>query len=229
MKAKQIFTFKRIIFFLVFAALVFTARRIGFSPVIGGEDQSFTFFQFFGPITGSFLGPFIGAAAVCFAHLTDLLLHGGPVTSLGLLGILPMMFAAIFMGIKKRMAGVLVPLAAMIAFIIHPVGRQVWFFSLFWAIPILAVVFKRHSNKIVVRSLGATFTAHAVGTTIWIWTIPMTAGQWISLIPVVVIERMIMAGGIAVSYVLLNKSLNWILSRTSWNTSRSAVIINKLV
>jgi hypothetical protein len=226
---KKIFTLKRLIFLLVFTVLVFLGRRIGFFPVLGADSQSFTFFQFFGPVTGSFLGPFFGPIAVCFAHLTDLFLHGGPVSSIGLLGVLPMMFAAYFFGTKKRAAGVLVPLMAMTAFMIHPVGRQVWFFSLFWIIPIISVASKRFSSNMVVKSLGATFTAHAVGTAIWIWTIPMTAAQWISLIPVVMVERMIMAGGIAVSCIVMNKAHKWILSRDNWGLSQDVLTSNRII
>ena len=63
----------------------------------------------------------------------------------------------------------------------------------------------------ITRSLGATFAAHSVGGAFWIWTVPMAAGQWVALIPIVIYERLLFAGGIVISYVAFNAVLDWIL------------------
>jgi len=65
----------------------------------------------------------------------------------------------------------------------------------------------------VLRSLGATFTAHAVGGAIWIWVFNLPAAVWISLIPVVIMERGIFALGISASYILMNNVLAYLSSK----------------
>jgi len=60
----------------------------------------------------------------------------------------------------------------------------------------------------LLRSFGSTFTAHAIGGALWIWTVPMTANAWILLIPIVIIERTIFALGISGSYIIFTNILN---------------------
>lgn len=57
------------------------------------------------------------------------------------------------------------------------------------------------------RSLGATFTAHAVGGAAWIWAFNLPASVWQGLIPVVISERLLFAAGIAATFVLTKKVL----------------------
>ena len=106
------------------------------------------------------------------------------------------------------------PLIAIAAFVLHPVGRQVWFYSLFWTIPVIIKLLpQKYSGNLLFKSLGATFTAHSVGTMAWIWTVPMTAEQWIMLIPVTAFERLLFALGIAGSYIIVNTVLDAIIQR----------------
>ena len=128
---------------------------------------------------------------------------------LNILRLTPMLFAAWYFGSKKRNLSIIVPIIAIAAFVLHPVGRQVWFFTLFWTIPLIGKLLpKKYSNNVLVKSYGATFTAHSVGGALWIWTVPMTATQWIALIPVVAVERFLFGAGIAVSYVAFNVVLD---------------------
>ena len=212
MDMKNIFTTKRLVFIAIFTVLVLIGKQINFSPLVGAENQFFTLFQFFGPIAGGFLGAVVGAIAVLFAELIDFFVVGKEASLINILRLSPMIFAAYYFGTKKKNLSVIVPIIAIFAFVMHPVGREVWFFTLFWTIPIIAKVLpKKYSNNIIPRSLGATFAAHSVGGALWIWTIPMTAGQWIALIPIVIYERALFAGGIAVSYIVFNAVLDKIL------------------
>lgn len=210
---KKFLTAKKVIFLLIFGALALIANQINFSAVVGTKNQFFTLFQFLGPIAGAFLGPIFGPIAILLSELADHLIQAKVFSLINLYRLTPMLFAAFYFGTIKSKnkwitrANMFVPLAAIIAFIAHPVGRQVWFFSLYWLIPII-VRLKWFKNILYLRSLGATFTAHSVGGAAWIWTVPMTAGQWITLIPIVAYERFLFAAGIAVSYVVLNTALD---------------------
>ena len=228
MDLNKIFTKKRVIFIAIFTVLVLIGKQINFSALIGAENQFFTLFQFFGPLAGGFLGSVVGAITVLFAELINFFIVGKEVTLLNLLRLSPMIFAAYYFGTKKKNLSILVPIIAITAFILHPVGREVWFFTLFWTIPIIAKILpQKYSNNIISRSLGATFTAHAVGGAFWIWTVPMTAGQWIALIPIVIYERALFAGGIAVSYVAFTAFFDKVLDKLKISIPTNILRIEK--
>ena len=204
--------FKKVLFFVLFSIIVLIAGRINFSQLVGSTAQYLTFFQFIGPIAGAFLGPVIGIASVFFAELMDFAIAGKSIELLNILRLLPMLFATFYFAffLKKSnfsKASVAIPIACIALFILHPVGREAWYYSLFWAIPLIAKVF---SKRLFLRSLGATFTAHAIGSVIFAWTVPMTAEQWTMLIPITATERIAFAIGISISFIAFNNLLNFV-------------------
>ena len=51
--------------------------------------------------------------------------------------------------------------------------------------------------------LGSTFTAHAVGSVIWLYAgLVPNPETWLALIPVVVLERILFASGMFVGYTI---------------------------
>src|SRR3989338_4892778 len=188
MKLDKLFTKKRFIFLALFAALVFIGNRINFSALVGAEKQYFTMFQFLGLIFGS--------VSVLIAEIADYFISGKAFSLINIVRLTPMLFASYYFGTKRKSISVIVPLLAIAAFVLHPIGRTVWFFSLYWTIPIIVKMLpKKYSQNVLLKSLGATFTAHSVGGAAWIWAIPMTAGQWIALIPVVAFLQLLFAAG----------------------------------
>ncbi|MBI2541441.1 hypothetical protein HYV80_01915 [Candidatus Woesearchaeota archaeon] len=215
MRLNKLITTKGLLFLLIFSILVFTGDRINFSRLIGADNQFFTLFQFFGPVAGAFLGPAVGVLSVLIAEVASKLYTNASFDWITALRLLPMLFAAWYFGAKKDKLSFLVPVAAILLFIAHPVGRQVWFFSLFWTIPIVIKLLpKKYSEKAFLKSLGATFTAHAVGGAMWNYIVPMTPAAWIALIPIVIYERLLFAGGITASYVGLNTLLDRLDSKS---------------
>ncbi|MBI2654085.1 hypothetical protein HYX02_04705 [Candidatus Woesearchaeota archaeon] len=216
MKLNKLITAKGLIFLLIFSVLVFVGDRINFSKLVGAENQFFTLFQFFGPVAGAFLGSVVGVLSVLIAEVSSYLLLGKAFTLVNTLRLLPMLFAAWYFGTKKYdKVSFLVPVAAIILFVAHPVGRQVWFFTLFWTIPIIIKLLpKKYGERAFLKSLGATFTAHSVGGAMWNYIVPMTPAAWVALIPVVIFERLLFAGGITVSFIALNTLLDKLDART---------------
>jgi hypothetical protein len=202
---------RKIIFLALFSALVLTGYQVNVFYVLGAENQSFTLFQFLGPLAGSFLGPFVGSASVLIAELANFLLAGKEANIINLFRLAPMLFAAYYFGTEsKKSLGAWVSVACMFLFWMHPIGSQVWFYPLYWLIPPLAkYVFPRN---LFTKSLGATFTAHAVGSILFLYTIPTMPELWIMLIPIVAIERLIFALGISGSYITVNTVLSRIPS-----------------
>lgn len=113
-------------------------------------------------------------------------------------------------------------------FLLHPVGRQAWFYSLFWTIPIIARLLPaKYSLSVPLRSLGATFTAHAIGGALWIWTVPMTPAMYLALVPITAFERLLFALGIGISYVGFNALLDKVLVKFNIKVPSDVLKINK--
>lgn len=206
---------KSALFTLLFAVIGFIALQIPFTKLMG-SNVSFTLFDFFGPIAGAFLGPVLGVISVLTVQLVNFALKGVPLEAGPIIRIFPMLFAVVYFGLlaskkyEKSRWILLVPLLAIAAFVIHPIGRTVWYYSLFWTIPLLAY-FKR--DMLLARALGATFTAHAVGGAAWIWAFNLPATVWQNLIPIVIQERLLFALGIAASYLVMRKVLAFLMAK----------------
>jgi len=210
-----------IVFLAIFAILAYIALSVPVFALQGITGKSFTLFDFFGPIAGSFIG-LGGVAAVFIAKLATAIIGGAPFGLIDIIKLTPMMFAAYYFwrsaekGFSDKL-GIIVPAAAMIAFWMHPVGQS-WVsidalglsvpagvYALYWLIPIAA---KFLPDKLVLRSLGATFTQHAVGSVLFLYTIPSAPALWLGLIPIVAVERGLFALGISASHVLFTNVMD---------------------
>lgn len=201
---QKLLTKRNLYFILIFTIIGFLALQVPVTQLAGSKAK-FTLFDVFAPITGSFIGAIPGVGAVLLMQLANFLLHGTHVQDIGtIIRFFPMLFAVMYFA-KKGRFNILIPLIAIIAFNLHPIGRSVWYFSLFWTIPIVCYFLR--DRFLLARALGSTFTAHAVGGALWIWAFSLPASVWNSLIPVVIAERFLFALGIAGSYVLVNNLL----------------------
>ncbi len=201
------FTRKHTVFVALFGVLVLLSDQVKVFTLWGAAGQYFTLFQLFGPIAGGFLGPALGVASVLLAEVASFAWLGKETTAVNILRLLPMLFAAYYFASwknKKSRITWLVPIAAIALFVVHPVGQQAWYYALYWTIPLVAVLLP---ENLLLRSLGASFTAHAIGGIIWLYSFPTSPGFWTALIPVVAFERLLFAGGIAVSFVAMNTLL----------------------
>ena len=197
---------KQIIFIFLFSLLGFLTLQIPVSKIIGSK-QNFTFFDFFAPTTGMFLNSFPGAASVLLVKMFDLIFIKKGFDLLSLLRLLPLPLAAFYFGSKSKLKS-LIALLSIFLFVIHPIGRLAWLYSLYWLIPIIASFFP---HRLFLKSLGSTFTAHAVGSTIFLYTFGLTPQIWLSLIPVTFIERVGFSLGIYASYFIFNFTLNYLV------------------
>ena len=218
-------TKQKIVFVLLFAALGFLAMQVPVAK-LAGSKASFTLFDAVGPIATAFLGSIAGVIAVFCMELANFVFHGAHVADIGtIIRFFPMLFAALYFG-KKSKLNVIVPLLAIAVFIANPVGRSVWYYSLYWTIPVICYFFRE--KFLLARTLGATFSAHAVGGACWIWAFHLPAAVWIGLIPVVAVERLLFASGMAVSYLLLNNVVHVLLAKKhtqfSWMVNKNYIM-----
>ncbi|MBI2018726.1 hypothetical protein HYS96_03405 [Candidatus Daviesbacteria bacterium] len=203
---------KALVFFVLFSILGFASLQVPFNK-LAGSNVSFTLFDFFAPIAGVFLGPIFGIASVFTVLVTNNLIKEVPWTQGAIIRLFPTLFAVYYFATIQKGRGkwiLLVPILAIIAFIAHPNGRHVPYYTLFWLIPLIAYRFR---SNLWMKSLGATFTAHSVGGAAWIWVFNLPPAVWNSLIPVVISERLLFATGIAISYVVVKHILQYLASK----------------
>ena len=196
-------TRNKLIFFTGFTLLGILALHVPLMK-LAGASVNFTLFDAFAPIAGAFLGTAVGAAAVLIMQGFHFVANGMNFESAAsLIRILPLVFAALYFS-KKMPLNFIVPTLAIIAFVAHPVGREVWYFSLFWTIPIICYFLQE--RWLLARALGATFMAHSVGGALWVWFVPIPAAVWVGLIPIVIMERLLFAAGISITYLAVNNA-----------------------
>ncbi len=206
---------KKLFFLALFSIVGFITLQIPFNKIMG-SSVSFTLFDFFAPMAGGFLGPVFGVASVFTVEVINLLVKQTPLTTGSVIRLFPTLFAVLYFALasKKNFTGkwfLAIPMLCIIAFIVHPIGRQVPYYALmFWSIPVIAY-FKK--DNLFIKSLGSTFTAHAVGGALWIWAFNLPAAVWNGLIPVVITERLLFATGIAVSYVVVKHTLEFLTAK----------------
>ena len=203
---KNIFTKHNLYFITIFTILGFLALQVPVTQLVGSKAK-FTLFDAFGPIAGSFIGTIPGVIAVFLMQLFNFLVHGANVFDAGtIIRFFPSLFAVAYFSRKSKL-GIIVPLLAITAFVVNPIGRSVWYFSLYWLIPIACHALR--DRFLIARALGATFTAHAVGGALWIWAFALPKAVWVSLIPVVAMERSLFTVGIMVAYVVCTNLLGY--------------------
>jgi len=194
---------RKILFSIFFIVLGLLAFQISVNKIVG-SGQNFTLFEFLGPIGGMFLGPVFGAVSAFLVRALNVIIFHQKLDLLTIIRFLPAMLAAAYFGLKTKKTAIVFPICIAL-FLLNPIGRQAWAYSLIWLIPFATTFFK---NKLILNSLGATFTAHAVGSVIFLYTFNLAPSAWIALIPVVFIERGLFTVGIWVSCLAFNTVLD---------------------
>lgn len=205
-------TQKKLFFLALFTLIGFASLQIPFNK-LAGSNVSFTLFDFFAPIAGAFLGPFFGIISVLSVEIGNMLIKQTPWTQGSIIRLFPILFATFYFAAINKKQGkwiLVVPALAILTFLAHPQGRLVPHYTLFWVIPFIAFRFRKN---LFMKSLGATFTAHSVGGAAWIWAFNLKAQVWQGLIPVVISERLLFATGIAVSFLAIKYTLNYLVSK----------------
>lgn len=183
------------------------------SFLVGSHAASFSLAHCLTPLIGITLGG-LGATLLFLSRTVFYLFTATATSNIVLACHLPSLAAAFYLSVlhttqytitlRKKLLLTVIPVACMAIFCCHTVGAQAWTYSLFWLIPVAALI-TPHTN-IFVHMLGSTFTAHAVGSVLWLYCVPgMTAEMWLGLIPVVVVERLLFAAGMYVSYYVITK------------------------
>jgi hypothetical protein len=127
---------------------------------------------------------------------------------------IPTICASLYWQVESRLLKILIPLLCMAFFQLHVIGGQAWWYSCYWLIPVFIQFIPQQS--LFLKALGSTFTAHAVGSVLWLYWVPMTPAMFWGLMPIVMIERLLYACGLVLVYSLID----WLTAKLS-TTSRA--------
>jgi hypothetical protein len=182
-KAKSLFSS------LIFTSVIEFIRLIKGTFIISSSHNFFYVSNCCAPLIGM-LG--IHASSLVFILRTLLALASVPYKHILLVYHLPTFCGALYYQRHPLLTYTIIGLS-FVLFLMHPIGWQARLYSLYWFIPLFATSLPHKSTFF--DALGSTFTTHAVGSVIWLYTHTMTANMWLSLIPVVAFERLIFAAG----------------------------------
>ena len=161
-------------------------RLVKISPLWGGCFSYFSFTDVLMPLSG-----LAGFGISCSLVATRIIFRT-LVLNASLISILyhiPGLCASFYWSQKnlQRTIGIIIPLVCAILFVLNPIGKEAALYTVLWLVPILLSVYGVTAP--FQRSLVSTFIAHSVGSVIWLYTKNITAVEWLSLIPIVIIER----------------------------------------
>lgn len=191
-----------------FTILSKSAGLFKVSCIVGSMSAFFSGSAMIVPLSGAF-GGVMGATGVFALTLLMKLLFFGVLSFKYLAYHIPGYFASLYWASQSRVMRGAVPVVCMILFIAHPVGLQAFAYTFYWLIPIALQFFNK--KTVFLDSVGSTLTAHAVGSVIWLYAMPMTPLIWIGLIPVVFVERLAFALGMTLAY----HALSWMRSKVT--------------
>lgn len=164
------------------------------SFIVGSKAAFFSLSQCSFPLLGKF-----GAKTVFSAYLLRSLyafLKGFGIYST-LLYHIPTLAGALYLSTSSKLFRVALPLICITLFVTHPVGRFAAPYALYWLIPIVVPFLPQ---RFFFEALGSTFTTHAVGSIIWLYTRNLDAASWNGLISVVWAERLVFAVAMTIVY-----------------------------
>jgi len=215
---------RKALFLIIFTILGLLAFQFSVNKIVG-SGQSFTLFELLGPTGGMFLGPILGAISVFFVKALNIIFFHQQIDSLTVIRFLPAICAAVYFGLKTKKTAIIFPICIAL-FLLNPIGRQAWLYSAIWLIPFFVTFFKK---RLILNSLGATFTAHAIGSVIFLYSFGLTPAIWMALIPVVFVERGVFTLGIWTSCLVLNSVLDFLTNFKAINFLKPLVNKNYLV
>jgi hypothetical protein len=187
--------------------------------IFGSQIAIFSGINFFGPLLGVWLGmPLAAGLLIGRAFIKSFFMGTSLFTPL--VYHIPTICASTYFLPGKRLIKIVIPLVAIAMFIAHPVGRQAFWYSSFWLIP-LVIAFIPH-RSVFLTALGSTFTAHAVGSVLWLYWVGVSAETFALLMPIVPLERMVYALGM----VIIHRGVNYFSQITTHlGAARTSTIV----
>jgi hypothetical protein len=203
------------------ASLITILAKLGgifkVSLIFGSFAAFFTASSMLLPLSGAF-GGILGSITFLVIGAMIRILTGSVLSFKILAYHIPGFFASAYWARPTKYLSIILPIVCMALFIAHPVGRLAAPYALYWLIPVVIALFR--NKTVFLHSLSSTFIAHAVGSVIWLYATPMTPAFWYALIPVVAVERLVMAIGMTAAYHGIAKACSRLFSSNIFQLSQ---------
>ncbi|HXW85836.1 MAG TPA: hypothetical protein VEK38_00690 [Candidatus Bathyarchaeia archaeon] len=161
------------------------------SAVIGSGKFCFSLIHAFIPL----IGIFAGLGTTLFYMITKMVLHYGIFDMFSCAWLAFCGFASLCASLywthPTIMTRCMMPLLCIILFVLHPVGGAAWLYSCYWLIPI--AIYWTEKKSVFLDCIATTFIQHAVGSVLMVYGGSLSAAVWLSLIPFVICERLLLA------------------------------------
>ncbi len=203
---------KRLVGFFATFGVLFVASFCKVSFIVGSHNIFFSGVNAVYPLLGLWGGS-VSVVAMIVRFVARYAI-GASFSLASLAFIIPGIFVSLYMTYNHWAIRLLVPVVSMILFIAHPVGFYAAPYALFWLVPIGIYLFGLQSLS--ARLLASTFVGHAVGSVIWLYTVPMAASAWLALIPVVCAERVIFAATAFVLHAVVMSVISVVKKRVAY-------------
>lgn len=181
-----------IIHILISTIVLRIATIFKVSYIIGSKMSFFSVTDLVGPVIGSYGLP----VTLCVFLLRSCMSYNSIFTVM--LSHLPTLCGSLYWATHSIVIRLILPLVCIALFLVHPTGMQAYVYSFYWFIPV--GVYMLGFQGVWAQAFASTFIIHAVGSVLWLYTVPMDATIWWGLIPVVALERLVSATGMVVAY-----------------------------
>lgn len=150
------------------------------------------------PAIGFFVSPLSCVYLYVFRSMYDIALysHAGIY-----LTYLPTLSGSLILSSNFKAFKIGIPAVCIFLFIVHPVGGESWLYCTYWIIPLAIACLSKPG--FFLKSVASTFTTHAVGSVIYVYTHSTTSIFWHTLIMRVWYERLLYALILTLSYHLI--------------------------
>lgn len=185
-------------------SILYAAQWFRISYLLGGATAYFSGINIVAPLAGAYG---LSSAAALFFVVRAMLMHGFFTCSARILLALhlPTLAAAWCWSFDHVLYRVGVPLTCIVLFLMHPAGLAAPFYAIWWLIPSTLFFVQR---SIFATAVASTFTAHAVGTVLWMYVHPLSPELYAQLMPIVLVERLVYASGMTLAYYALAYARN---------------------
>jgi hypothetical protein len=88
---------------------------------------------------------------------------------------------------------------------------------MYWFIPVVAYLWQKNkkTQSMIITALQSTFVAHAAGSIMWLFLRPISPVSWLSLIPVVAAERLVLACMMVIAYTVGGSIVKYVFAHIS--------------
>lgn len=173
-----------------FPGLMHIARKVTLGGVYGSLNGYFSL----APCIAPLLGFFCTSSTVVYSFALRAIIHY--LVHAHYSFYLPTLCGTLWLSTESRILKLSIPALCIALFVSHPQASVL--FSCYWIIPlILSFTPKRF---IFLQAVGSTFTTHAVGSVLWLYTHQTDPLFWNALLGRVLFERLSYALILAISY-----------------------------